>query len=339
MSQRLPVIHAGLNKTGTTSLQRLLFARHPEVAFLGKYPLGKRNPAEGRYLTHGMGEFLDDVIGFEPGVEWERLQQTGVAYTPDCPEMWRRQFAAHIQPFLDEERVPVWSLERLCLGSPRVREVRALRIAQAFGPCKVVMVLREPLALVESLYFQRLKAAQLRDPATSQTGRYLSISDWLEDCWEGEQRDVLGIVDYGRTIQWFVDLFGRDNVGVFLFEDLVGQPETFLSELCAFCGIDSEQAYALMQNTRKNVRWTEESIARLRWIDRIPAAPYLFRKAPKARRARWLGVDRKHALSGSRARAEIPAEWAARISDACRSSNHFLRDEWGLALDRHGYPL
>ncbi len=339
MNARLPIIHAGLNKTGTTSLQRLLFARHDEVAFLGKYPRGKRSPAEGRYLTADIESFLNDIIRFDSGQEWERLQQDGLAYAPDRPAVWRRQFDESIQPLLDEGRVPLWSLERLCLGSPRIREVRALRIAQALGPCKVVIVLREPLALVESLYFQRLKAAQLREPATAATGRFIGIADWLQECWEGEQRDVLGIVDYGRTIQWFVDLFGREHVGVFLFEDLVGQPDSFIDSLCGFCGIDREQAKGLMQTSRKNVRWTERSIARLRWIDRVPFAPHVFRWAPKARRARWLGVDRKHAFSGERACAEIPAEWAERIADACRSSNLLLRDEWGLPLDRYGYPL
>jgi len=339
MNAQVPIIHAGLNKTGTTSLQRLLFTRHDEVAFLGKYPRGKQAPAEGRYLTSGIEAFLNDIIGFDPKEEWERLQRDGLAYAADRPAVWQRQFEEHIQPLLNDGQVPLWSLERLCLGSPRMRKVRALRIAEALGPCKVVMVLREPLALVESLYFQRLKAAQLREPATAETGRFIGIADWLEECWAGEQRDVLGIVDYGRTIQWFVELVGRENVGIFLFEDLVGQPDAFIESLCRFCGIDAEQAKGLMETPQKNVRWTERSIARLRWIDRMPFAPLVFRWAPKARRARWLGVDRENPLSGERASAEIPAEWAERIADACRSSNLLLRDEWGLPLDRYGYPL
>jgi hypothetical protein len=33
---RLPVFHIGANKVGSTTLQKALFARHPDVANLGK---------------------------------------------------------------------------------------------------------------------------------------------------------------------------------------------------------------------------------------------------------------------------------------------------------------
>ena len=39
------------------------------------------------------------------------------------------------------------------MGTPKRRELRARRIVQAFGECKILVVLREPLALIESLYF------------------------------------------------------------------------------------------------------------------------------------------------------------------------------------------
>ena len=37
----------------------------------------------------------------------------------------------------------------------------------------------------------------------------------------------MGVLDYGRTIQWFSDLLGPERICVLLFEDFVQQPSQF----------------------------------------------------------------------------------------------------------------
>lgn len=317
----------------------MLFSHHEAVHFLGKYPRGKRSPAEGRYWTHGVGEFLTDLIEFEPESLWEHYQKTGFAFESEQSAFWKRSYLEHIQPILHNGQVPIWSLEKLCMGTPKRRELRARRIVQAFGECKILVVLREPLALIESLYFQRLKASQLSRVPDQWTGHYYEIETWLEENFTGLQKDIMGVLDYGRTIQWFSDLLGPERICVLLFEDFVQQPSQFLDRLSQFCGIDSPRSMQLMIGERRNVRWTHQSISRLKWVERVPFGPTIFRRLPRQKRARYLGVHNDHPLQGEKARAPLSSAWIDRISDACRTSNRWLHEEWSLPLAKHGYPL
>lgn len=53
------LLHVGLSKTGTTTLQRALFANHPEISYLGKYVPSK---APKGCLSQDVYDFLNPLL-------------------------------------------------------------------------------------------------------------------------------------------------------------------------------------------------------------------------------------------------------------------------------------
>jgi hypothetical protein len=314
-------LHIGLNKTGTSMLQRRLFPHHPQVDYLGKW--------------HEPGHFRDAATRalIEPLIEG-RIDDT---MRRRCGEL----FAQRVQPSLNVGKIAVWSLEGMCGGRAEARRQRAENFRDVFGPCHVLIVLRHPLSLVESLYFQKLKGAQRGKSPYFPPGSCFSVEAWLQRCWSNERHQgVMSVLDYARTVRIFGDVFGQEAVSVLLFEQLVAAPDRFVSDVCRSIGIDPEPGVRSTAGKRDNVRWGPEQIDRLTRIAHSPLTRTFFRLAPRRWRMRILGAraaDRPG--SGAKARALLSEEWQGRICDFTREGNRELVEHWGVPLDRYGYPL
>ena len=129
-------------------------------------------------------------------------------------------------------------------------------------------MIRHPLAMAESIYFQRLKNRQIRaDTPPDQRGRYFDFAYWMDRIWSSDEERMKGSIDYAATIQIYAELFGKSSLGVFVYEDLVENPKAFIRRVCEFVGIDPEQAIDSVAGKRENVRWTRSQIDRLKKIE------------------------------------------------------------------------
>jgi hypothetical protein len=314
-----------LPKTASTLLQDRLFAEHPDVEFLGtfhhrtKRPFGKCRDAEVQAL-------LDELV-------FKRAKD------PDL-ELARRLFRAAVAPSLEAGKIPVWSWESLALSGPEIRRARAENLHAVFGDCKVVLILRNPIALIESVYFQHLK----RENVGGKYRRFRrpwfhSIDTWLERSWVDEGAPDAHL-DYATTVQMFVDVFGRENVAVYLFEDLVADSMSFLERLCAFTGIEFEAACELTQRARSNDRWTQEHLDEIQRIAASPIQRIAFQLADKQARLKMIGLDEPVGTAeGPRARAPLSATWLRRIEARTSVGNRRLVEDWSLPLADYGYPM
>jgi hypothetical protein len=306
-------------------LQDHLFGQHKDIDYLGTFH--HRDKRKWNKCRDAQVQELFDELVFE---------------RPRRPDLDRARalFGEAVAPSLEAGKIPVWSWESLALSSLKLRRIRAQNLRTVFGPCKVVMMLRSPLSLVESVYFQHLKRENVGGKYRRFKRPWLhSIESWLESSW-GHRGAPGHHLDYPVTIDAFVEIFGRENVGVFLFEELVENSEGFVRKLCDFVGLEPEQAVSLTQQSRSNDRWTQHHLDSVERIASSHLRRAAFRFANKQGRLRMIGLERAvSAAAGARAHAPLPAHWRRQIEDRTAVGNQRLMAQWGLPLDRYGYPL
>ena len=317
-------LHAGLPRTGTTTLQTHLFARHTQVHYLGvfKGKLARERPPIDR-SSRGLTLFRDAHV---EGLMNELLFDG--AANPDLArarQLWQK--INDEAPLLRK----VWSWEGLGTDIAEKREARAANLAAVIGPAKVLITLRHPVRLLESTYFQILR----RNNNSDNTGWkgavwYQPIDEWLDRHWSGELAPIL---DYANTVEIFRRHFGKDAVRVLLFEDLARDPAAYVAEVCRLAGIDPEEgvqrtAGRLENSTSKRLVETVKR-ARNRPLGSLSAKVAValelggwFRREPAGRPAATLDAARRQ-----------------RIAERTREGNRRLNDELGLDLGRFDYPL
>jgi hypothetical protein len=312
-------IHVGLPKTATTMLQAHLFPCHSQIEYLGKF-------------TEQRGEFRDAAVR---AVIMNTIR--GNVFDADV-DRFRRQFSQSIAPTFRTGRVPLWSSEDLTVGGERRRRAKAENLRAVFGDCRVIIALRHPLRLVESLYLHLLKAHHVGTGwRLGAPPRYFAVDDWLHEHWRRPEKGALAHLDYARTIEILADVFGKEAVGVFLFEHLVEDAHRFVESLCRFVGVDAEEGVRLAAGKRANDRLTILELNRIKAMEKSSLQSTLFRFAPKALRERMLGTRR--ANQGGGAQAPLPMTWRERLAEMTRPGNRWLMEQWDLPLDRYEYPI
>lgn len=127
----------------------------------------------------------------------------------------------------------------------------AERIREALPDVKLTACLREPVARIVSRYNYALSTEI--DPHTS-------LAEYLKSTTV--ERDS----DYLRNLKPFYELFPRENIRVFLFEEVFADPEAFCRELYDFLGVDSSFVpQCLHQRVRPARRARVPGLARLAW--------------------------------------------------------------------------
>jgi len=324
-----PCLHIGLPKTATTWLQTFLFPDHDQIFYLGSYS-GPRFPRRSG-LDHCRNEEIRQVI--RPLV-YEGIEDAGLASS-------RRAFAAHVRPAIERGLVPLYSLESLSIDAPVRRRLRAENLRAVFGKARIVVVLRRPVDLIESSYFQILRRENFRGlygrlwPIHSPL-RYFGVDEWIT---EERDREIPPHLEYAEVLDLYADLFGRENLHVFLYEELSADPERYLRRLCDVIGIDADQGVRLALGRRVNERWTVPQIERLRRITASVSLSRLFARSNAILRLRILGMNRGHPFTRApRATVEIAPHWRRWIEDRTREGNRRLARDWHLPVVEHSYP-
>ena len=335
-------LHIGLPRTGTKTLQWNLFAQHPEIEYLGIF-IGKIARSHRRFhrcRSVKIHELMQEIL-------WEHRFQ------PDLDKC-RELFQEHIEPVLERGRVPVWSWESLTTDTWVNRWIRAENLRKALGPCRVIVTIRRPLDLLESAYFQILKRENLN--RGYQVGRaiphqflamlwgefgrpahYETIDEWCEREFEGE---ILPHLEYARTIKLYGEIFGQEAVQVMVFEDLEADHESYVRSVCCHLGVDPERGVSLTRSKHENRRWTQKQLQSLMGINDSFWRSLLFRLSHRHQRYRVLGFKPDHPLrDGSAARARVSDRWRERVEEVTREGNRWLNEQYGLSLERYGYPL
>lgn len=318
----LPVLHLGLPKTATALLQREVFAKHSGLCFFGKC-VG----AENMWFTRENERFVEQLSNYARPESLKGLHRTGQSMLAEARE---------------QGRIPLWSKEEWSAAPLKRRFRTARNFRAALGRCRIILVLRQPHDFVESLYFQKLMAAQLGfDDRVGKPGRYFTLEHWLDINWNLHAHGDLSNLDYARTAEIYARIFGADALGIFLYEDLQEDSDTYARTLAAFIDIDGDEMKAHLGKKYAHVRVAEEQVDRIRHIDASSWHRLLFhlRSLPARRRLLGMGGFYPRPDQGPRARAVLPKRWVARIAELTAPGNRWLMERWGVDLERHEYPL
>lgn len=202
-----PLLHIGYHKTGTTWLQRSLFARRD----LGFVALEEHADIHERIV-------LPHPLDFDAAA---------------C----RAHFQPRFKEIADQGKIPVLSAERLC-GNPHSggydsKEI-ADRLAAVVPEGRVLIVLREQRSIILSTYKQYVRA-----------GGTAPIRQYLFPPERGRSRVPMFDFEhfkYHRLIAYYQRLFGRENVLVLPFETFRQAPREFAARILSFAGVRCDEA-------------------------------------------------------------------------------------------------
>lgn len=306
------VIHVGFSRTGTTTLQRHLFAKHPQIRFLGK--------------PYACDTFKTEI--------YKLIQQESTVYDPAGLDAYLREnvWEKETDPL---KKVLLISDEILVSYSKvRDRGVVARRLKDVFSPCKILFTIRDQFDLLKTAYLNR--GRMLRNVPPRYEGLFVSIGEWLELSFQDSDRSYIGHADYYRTIDYYSRLFGKENLCVLPLETLMENKENYIRILAGFLGIDFAEAVNALGEAHEH---------------REPGTPALGFQQFKARyfplSSFSLGSAAlkpfyyaKKALSKNRDDgSEIPAAWMDRLKAFYEPGNRKLARDFDLPLKKYGYPV
>jgi hypothetical protein len=213
------ILHCGLARTGTSTLQEHVFPALSGVAFLG---LPAPTPALDWAIRHICQA---DTLYLEP----ERLAAT---------------FDAAISATAPSDSVVI-SYENFLLYKSKDKGVIAERLKALFPDASVLIVLRRQESMIVSRYLTNMRKNIKRRAL-------LPFDEW----WEVERREayrsVFDDLRYGPMVDYYATLFGRERVQELLFEELQADPATYAARLARFLGADLGQLRSALEGHREN---------------------------------------------------------------------------------------
>lgn len=310
--ERAPLlVHIGFHKTGSTWLQKHLFAKG-ENGFTTE---------TGRPRHHIVYDFVTtDAFQFRP-------------------DAIRASYADHIARAQRTGKTLALSHERLS-GYPSSgghdRRLIADRLSATFPNARVLIVLREQRNLIRSMYSQHIT-----DGGTGSIRAFLAVP---EPQLERRPKFRLATYEFDGLISYYQQLFGRGHVLVLPYEMLGTEPGQFVNAIQSFCGfagasIDeviraNEGRSLLMQMVQRplNALFYDNELSPgalvniRRFAPRFGIARGLF----EAISPRWL---ERH-LQG-----HLRAEIERHVGDHYAQSNWRTQMITGLDLSRYDYPV
>ena len=295
------VLHVGLSKTGTTTLQQFIFPKHPEILYLGK----------DRTLQTPMectNEFAFKILN---PLLWNHKSALDLAQLTRSKDAFKRT-----QKTKDGLWLASW--EELGSRPQRLNLESIRRIKKGFGTCRLLVFLRNPFQRIPSEYLQSLRYNYLTLGKRSRGLRsllqplYLDLEQWLsKDQSSGQLPVWLGASDLIRSS---LEIVGKENVGVFLFEEFREDPQQSIRSVCDFLGIDPKQAIDMLDNeeTHLNARMTQGQVEYLQSLQKSPWKRLsLIWKSPRDRRR----IYRQQGGDQQLAKPQLSDKWKGRISD------------------------
>tara|TARA_B100001093_G_scaffold509751_1_gene574388 strand:- start:274 stop:1314 length:1041 start_codon:yes stop_codon:yes gene_type:complete len=192
-------VHVGDYKTGTSWLQKTIFPFHPEIQYLGDY-----------FKKNELKEVLTELIDIRDlDFDFKKLRKK-----------FNENFTTNNNQICGISREAL-SQSNYIEGENAERNAK--RIKKVFGEVKIIYVIREQISMLSSIYSQYLKMGGTRN-----------FNDWFLD--PIECRGIIERLKYNKNIKMYQDIFGKENVLVLLFEELVEDKRKFLEKLYRFIG-------------------------------------------------------------------------------------------------------
>ncbi|MEK9968295.1 MAG: sulfotransferase [Ferrovibrio sp.] len=302
------IIHIGVGKTGTTSLQENLLARHPSILNIGRPWRDEDSRKAAQQLIR-----LDD---------W------------DYDAVWMAQYFKRLAAEAAEKSATLVLSDEI-LSSSEVLSLTARRLHSLLPDAEIVCTLRHQVALVESFYTAH--ATMLKGVPGRWNGRSVSFAEWLDHALAIFPAGYLGLLRFDRLLGIFAQAFGQDRIHVFLYEELLADPTTYWGRWARLLGIETGEAVNLMAAPRKNERSSAREAAYQAVRSHILPNASLTKLMPFGNAAR--ATVRQLLKGGKPHTIRLREADQAAINLLFAGSNRHVAEQFNLDLGRFNYPL
>lgn len=226
-------IIVGAAKAATTSLHHYL-QQHPEIV------MSRDRWTRYFHVEAGLPNFdaMAKKFGMANKDESERRYRMMChAGIPHTFEAYLAQWPVDIVGVKLGESSPTYMYQRRALD----------RIHARFPEVKIVVVLRQPVDRAYSHFLMDLKRGWIKDRSFQEAISMEPTS--VPYFWWG-MRQYFRQSIYSPRLRYMLDVFGRDQVKVLRYDDLVHDPDGYFRELFQFLGVDS--SFTIDSSVRHN---------------------------------------------------------------------------------------
>ncbi|SEA76819.1 hypothetical protein SAMN05421743_10825 [Thalassobacillus cyri] len=303
------IVHIGYHKTGTTFLQDVLFPKHPEIHYVDRMTTQKY------FLRVGSLFFDADKVKNEI-----KTLENSVDNGKKALVFSDEELSGHIHTGGN--------------GGYLSKEV-ADRIHQVMPDAKIMINVRNQVKMIDSVYRQYIKKG-----GTFSVEKYLFNNNGLP---HRQPRFQFAHFEYDRLVEYYINLFGRENVFVYLYEDFK-QDKSFYNDMLEEMGLSSIDNIKKMSSDIKNPSYSEFSLAVAKYFNRfygedpinrrcIVHIPYLYKIVKKLLFNYELKVRKKSPGS------VLDEDTKHYIEDYYRESNRRLMELIAQDVTRYHYPV
>ena len=206
------IIHIGANKTGSTTLQRYLFAKSKYIQYIGEDCVGYSD------IEVALNSIVtDDDIYYEASKVKDIFSSR----------------------FNDENKIWVYSNEDITRS--RVPSQCAKRLYELAPDGEILIVLRDQVTAISSWYTNH--GAYLRGVPYRYWRQPVGFNEWMEHCLRFLHYSPLDGFFYFQILELYEKLFGKDKIHILFYEDMLNNFDEFVTQLCDVLGIDSEEGF------------------------------------------------------------------------------------------------
>jgi len=189
-------IHIGYPKNFSTSLQRDYFSKHPEIYHLG-IGINSNLGYKDSFIEKTFEVYLKTCKHYK----YEEVEKGIIAYFNTIFSAVSNEYKA--VGVSSEHLSFAFSFDSLSAVE------KAKRLLKIFGEdTKIVMLVRNQFDLIKSLYRENVRVGFAGD-----------FSSFLELVYKYQDRNFVYDFRYDLMFSTYADLFGKENVAVYFFED------------------------------------------------------------------------------------------------------------------------
>ncbi len=227
-NNKLPLIHIGLPKAGSSTLQECLFSKHPELEYLGQSNLHQNKNA--KYVIKSIlkdGYFETDSVKKHVETICQDIKSKGKTLLVSDEAISFGEFLLRGQQW-----------EIISDHSRTANNIRHI-----LGPSQILVVLRAQIDWLISMHKQGLK-----------NGRYThtSFDTWLTHEMANKKDHLFALMDYHNLYQSYADTFGKDSVHILFYEDYNSDFKNIGLKIGEICGVDAKTCASLIGDDIRN---------------------------------------------------------------------------------------
>lgn len=306
-SMQKTVVHIGVGKTGTTSLQENVFSRHPQIACIGR-PNHRTEDYRKLFYALTAQELRDEAHDIIEGFFLAAREQTG-----------------------DTGKTILLSDENI--SSAYLNCVVASRLKKVSSEFHILITIRNQFSALQSFYANDGRALS-RAPKPYR-GRHVSFDNWL-DYAKSSRHSFFKELHYDELFEIYRREFGDDRVHILLYEDMVQDRNAYASSLAGILDIDPEITLKLIAGKHHNPRSSGR---------RAKYQAFRSRFMPTMSLTRWMpgGAAIRHVAnnvidSGKGNTVRLSSGQRQMVEEIYANGNARLAKACNLDLMIHGYP-